>query len=238
MKAPTLSIIPVQYGTEQKVQIGDGPAKIVSSGTGWVVKSRPGNVGLVDWEGMSPVAQEVPILIDGFAADRSVEFEVNALRSLAGIGRRDFDGLAPTAVRIRGPINFPGKTWVITDIEEGDVLRLPRSNNRPGQITRFPATLKLLEFIRPDQIRLRRRRQPPRRAPRTYTVVQGDTLARIAQKVYGTQGMWKEIGRIQKPKIMSPRKKLKPGLKLKMPNLAGTGSFEGIKGLGAKGSFE
>lgn len=211
-----VSISPVQYGTETRVSIGDGPAKIVSSGTGWVQKARPGNISVTSWEGMPLVAQEVPILIDRFDEQESVEMEVFALRNMAGIGRTNFDGLAPTAVRIRGPIHFSRKNWVITDIDEGEVIRLPKS--RGGDITRYPATLKLLEFITPDQIRLQRRRQQQTKTiPLFYIAQKGDTLVKIAQKVYGDKSKWKMIGKAQKRPIMNPRRELKPGTKIKCP---------------------
>lgn len=213
----TLRILPAQYGTELRVKMGDGPAKLIGP-VGWTAKHRQGQVGLASWNGMEPVQQEVPILIDRFGERRGVEFEVDHLRQIAGVGRKNFDGWAPTAVRVRGPIHFPGKRWVITEIDETEVIRLPR--NLGGNITRYQATLKLMEYIHPDQIRLRRRRTG-RRVPFFYTVRQGDTLARIAQRVYRDRSKWRRIGNAQSPKIRDPRKRLRAGRKLRIPDLDG-----------------
>lgn len=227
--------MPVQYGTELKVQLGDGAAKLTSP-TGWSSKGRPGEVGLASWSGMDPLTQEIPILLDRFAERQHVESELTHLRGIAGIGRGDFDGLAPTAVRITGPIHFREKLWVITDIEETEVLRLPWTLG--GNVTRYQATLKLMEYISPDQIRLRRRKQKRKRFPVFYVVRKGDTLARIAQKVYDDKSKWNLIGDAQSPKIRDPRKKLKPGRKLRIPGInAGFGAVS-TKAMGAKGSFE
>jgi nucleoid-associated protein YgaU len=125
---------------------------------------------------------------------------------------------------------------VITDVEEGEVLRLPRSLG--GNISRYQATLKVMEFINPDQIRLKRRKRARKRFPVFYVVRKGDTLLKIAHKVYGDKSKWKKIGEAQTPKIRDPRKQLKPGRKLRIPGMtAGLGNMP-TGALGAKGSFE
>ncbi len=217
-----ITIYPVQHGTSLRVPLGDGPAKLVTAGTGWAVKARASNVGLVDWQGIEPLAQEIPIMFDRFDQDQSVESEIQALLSMAGIGRRDFDGVAPSAVRVRGPIRFADRRWVISGIDEDDgMLRLPRSLG--GSICRWPATLKLIEWIDPDQIRMRRHRRGSggRKGPVFYEVRKGDTLAKIAKKWLGDASKWQEIGRIQKPPLRDPRKELKVGAKIRLPGYSG-----------------
>lgn len=213
-----LRILPVQYGVGLRVLMGDGPAKLTGP-VGWSSRARQGQVGLATWDGMAPIQQEIPIMLDRFTEQRSVEFQLNALRIMAGVGRRAFNGEAPTAVKFRGPIHFPEKRWVILEIEETDVLRLPQS--RGGNITRYQATLKVMEYINPDQIRLKRKRQP-KRVPFFYVVRKGDTLARIAQRLYGDRSKWKRIGNAQSPKIRDPRKVLRAGRRLRIPGLDGT----------------
>jgi nucleoid-associated protein YgaU len=50
--------------------------------------------------------------------------------------------------------------------------------------------------------RRRRRRRPARREP--YTVVAGDSLSKIAKKLYGDAGKWKQIFEANKDTIKNP----------------------------------
>lgn len=52
--------------------------------------------------------------------------------------------------------------------------------------------------------------------PATHTVVKGDTLTKISQKYYGTQGRWREIYNYNRDRLSTPTA-LKPGDKLKLP---------------------
>jgi nucleoid-associated protein YgaU len=51
---------------------------------------------------------------------------------------------------------------------------------------------------------------------RTYTVVAGDTLVRISQKVYDTQGRWMDIYQANRDTLDSPNA-LRPGQVLRIP---------------------
>ena len=51
---------------------------------------------------------------------------------------------------------------------------------------------------------------------RTYTVVAGDSLSKIAKKIYGDGGRWKEIFEANKDKIKNPDL-IHPGQVLKIP---------------------
>ncbi len=44
----------------------------------------------------------------------------------------------------------------------------------------------------------------PRPAPRTYTVVDGDTLSKIAKQYYGKAGEWRRIYEANKDTIKNP----------------------------------
>lgn len=208
-------IRPVQFGTSVDVMLGEGPPRIVTSDTGWVTVARPAQAGIVEWEGFEPVAQEVPIRIDGLKEDRSREAEVSLLRTIAGIGLRDPDGYSPSAVRINGPINFPQKRWIIAGIDEADIVR----SSRDGHIRRYDATLQLIEYINPDQIRWRRRKKT-RRSPAFYEVKEGDTLASIAQFLWGDKSKWRQLGNAQKPPLRDARRKLEAGTRLRVPGFS------------------
>lgn len=51
---------------------------------------------------------------------------------------------------------------------------------------------------------------------RTYTVVGGDSLSKIARKIYGDAGRWKEIFEANKDTIKNPDL-IHPGQVLKLP---------------------
>jgi nucleoid-associated protein YgaU len=51
---------------------------------------------------------------------------------------------------------------------------------------------------------------------RTYTVVAGDSLSKIAKKVYGNPNRWKEIWEANKDKVKNPDL-IHPGQELKIP---------------------
>ena len=51
---------------------------------------------------------------------------------------------------------------------------------------------------------------------RTYTVVGGDSLSKIAKKIYGNAGRWKEIWEANKDQIKNPDL-IHPGQILKIP---------------------
>jgi len=51
---------------------------------------------------------------------------------------------------------------------------------------------------------------------RTYTVVSGDSLSKIAKKIYGDGGRWKEIFEANNDKIKNPDL-IHPGQVLKIP---------------------
>ena len=51
---------------------------------------------------------------------------------------------------------------------------------------------------------------------RTYTVVAGDSLSKIAKKIYGDGGRWKEIFEANRDKIKNPDL-IHPGQVLKIP---------------------
>lgn len=64
--------------------------------------------------------------------------------------------------------------------------------------------------------RIRERREAARAEAKTYTVQAGDTLGKIAQKVYGDAGRWKEIFEANKDTIKNPDL-IQVGQELKIP---------------------
>ena len=58
---------------------------------------------------------------------------------------------------------------------------------------------------------------PPAPAPRTYTVVKGDSLSKIAKKFYGDANEWNRIFEANQDIIKDPDK-IRPGQTLKIPD--------------------
>jgi nucleoid-associated protein YgaU len=56
----------------------------------------------------------------------------------------------------------------------------------------------------------------PPAAPRTYTVVAGDSLSKIAKKVYGDANQWKRIFEANRDTVKNPDL-IHPGQVLKIP---------------------
>jgi nucleoid-associated protein YgaU len=59
--------------------------------------------------------------------------------------------------------------------------------------------------------------QPAKPAPKTYTVVAGDSLSKIAKKQLGDANKWKQIFEANRDVIKNPDL-IKPGQVLKLPD--------------------
>jgi nucleoid-associated protein YgaU len=59
--------------------------------------------------------------------------------------------------------------------------------------------------------------QPSSQPPRTYTVVAGDSLSKIAKKFYGDGNLWKRIFEANRDIIKNPDL-IHPGQTLKIPD--------------------
>src|SRR4029079_19059428 len=103
-----------------------------------------------------------------------------------------------------GPIYFEGKSRVLPDNGiELDAESVIREDD--GTLVRQALTLHMLEYIAPDRVRLRKKRNAPKGHPentggtpfpgRTYTTKAGDTLHSIAANLYGDWHEWKAIAK-------------------------------------------
>jgi nucleoid-associated protein YgaU len=203
-------------GEQVRFDMGDGAAQITQGFGGmWETVSRSQKVAMTRFVGGDPVGQDVPIFLDGFRDDRSVQRELNRLLRQSIPDRQG----APTIWRITGPIHFPAKLWILADIEFGDAIRDPKKG-----LVRQQATLKLLEYVPPDQIKIRRRRTiTPRGKKRFYTSRSGDTLRAVARRFYGDGSLAKQLGKLQEKPIRDMGKRLDPGTKIRLPRLLGKG---------------
>lgn len=202
-------------GAQVNLTMGDGPATLTQGFGGmWEQVSRPKKRAITRFTGAEPVGQDVPILLDGFQTRRSVESALHQLLyQLQPIATNWDPNFAPPVWRIEGPIHFPMKRWIVSDIEFGDALRDPDN----WLLIRQEATLKLIEYVRPDELRVKR--LPLKVKPRKAKVgskidVKGETLRQIAVKYYGAAKYARPLGKGQQPPVRDVTKKLHRKIKL------------------------
>lgn len=200
-----------------EMHMGDGPATPTAGVAGWEEVQRIERPAMTSFNGLPAFQQDVPIMLDGFAEGESVEPKLRKLLSLKH------------AVFVaEGPIFESGSRFVFGDEPEyGEMIR-----RTDGTLVRVRLTLKLMKFVRPDlaghEPRKHHKGKSERErtgapvktgetpAPRlSFTTGAGDTLAKIAIKVFGEQARWKEIGKLNG--ISDPYRKLPAGKVLKLP---------------------
>jgi hypothetical protein len=172
--------------------LGDGIPKLLAD-SGWQVVARPRRVGFTDWQGNSPRAQVIPILLDGYETETSVERQISVLQAWMRVPLGTTG--EPHQVRVSGPVLLTNLTWVITSIEPGDEIK----RLSDGARVRAAMDVTLTEYISPD-VTVRRRpthaaraRHSSTHSNRTYTVRSGDTLSSIAAHQLGDASRWREI---------------------------------------------
>lgn len=187
------------------VSMGGGPATPVSGFAGWETIERVEGKALTDRGGVEPFGQEVPVFLDGYAKGNSVQRQLDELMKLGGEDGEPF--------RAFGPIHRPGIRYVFGgEPEFGDAIR-----DDDGTLLRQELTLKLLEYVPPDQLRRRKRRiglSGNEAVGGTYTTKKGDTLAKIAARLLNDWKRWREIG--NKNDIHDPHRVLPAGRRLKI----------------------
>jgi LysM repeat protein len=212
-----------------EVPVGNLGAQLVGGLGGYQEIERQDDVSLTDWSGQEALKQDISVLLDGYAKGDSVERELNTILKL---GRDPNGERVPPVFKVFGPVYYEGKSWVLPadgiDLSGGEIETIRRSGN--GELLRQEVILHLLEFIPPEQIRLRskkksktpqhQRGEPARTGGtafpgKSYTVREGETLISIAAKLYGTWEAWKAIGDLNG--IADPHRKLPAGKVLKLP---------------------
>lgn len=209
--------------------MGDGPAIVTEGYGGWITTPRPRDIGFTEWEGRSPMAIEIPFMIDRYMEayipheyepGEITEAEIRNLEFLCGVGGRsrpdvcqvDGNGAIPHDNRVAPGIH----RWVIESLSwDRDMeIRSPTSSNR----LRAGGTLTIRQYLEIND--LLRRIHPDDRAKqyKMYKVKKGDTLKKIAAKksIYGDATKWKVIAWANF--IRDPRK-LHVGQRLRIPPL-------------------
>jgi len=221
-----IHIIAKDPDIDLKIPMGDGPAIITGGLGGWQTIDRQDDIAATDWVGQGPLTQDVPLLLDGYAEGDSVERAMNTVFKLGRDARGNEN--VPPVFTIDGPIYFSDSHWVLPD---GSIDLDPASVIRrdDGELLRQAFTLHLLEYVKPDQVKLRGKKKTPKHQRgepgktggtafpgKSYTVSKGgQSLHEIAAILYGDPGEWKAIGRAND--IADPNRKLPAGKVLKLP---------------------
>lgn len=178
--------------------LGDAPPAVTDGYGGWQEVSRPNDVGISDWTGVSNYKMDVSVVIDSEHVARLDPAGVLAdLLLLARTPKED----EPPVIRVYGLAiqeDLNGDRWVIADLAMGPVLRA-----EDGTLRRQQVTLNLMEWVQPDDIERRRRKRHPGGKSKRYTVKRGDTLMTIAHHFYGDWHKWRRIA--DRNDIKNPR---------------------------------
>jgi hypothetical protein len=187
---------------------------------GWQMVARPRRQALTAWMGHEPFSMDLPLLLDGFVNNFSVEARCSALERMA---RPPKEGDEPPLVKVIGPVPHADLTWVINSIRWGDALR-----SSTGPRVRQFVTLSLVKYIADDRVQLtsaaaraRAKAVPsstaggkPVNPTAPYVVKAGDTLSSIAASILGDYNKWRDIAKLND--IRDP-KSIRVGQKLRMP---------------------
>jgi hypothetical protein len=204
-----------------EVPVGNSGAQLVGGLGGYQEIERQDDVSLTDWTGQEALKQDISLLLDGWAKGDSVERELNTILKL---GRDPNGERVPPVFKFFGPVYFEGKSWVLPDggidLTSGEIETIRRHGD--GELLRQEVILHLLEFIPPEQLRLRNKKKAQQRAGisqniavgGTYTTKGGETVSEIAARLLNDWQRWKEIG--PKNGINDPNRKLPAGRVLKL----------------------
>lgn len=201
-----------------EVPVGNFGARLVGGLGGYEEIERQDDVSITDWNGQEALRQDISILLDGWAKGDSIERELNTILKL---GRDPNGERVPPVFKVFGPVYYPGKSWVLPpdgiDLSGGEISPIRRRGD--GELLRQEVILHLLEFNKPDEVKLRGRKRSQIGVSRgiavggTVTTKKGDTLHELAAKLFGDAGEWKRLG---DNGIADPNRKLSAGIVLRI----------------------
>lgn len=177
---------------------GEGVVKIASGFGGWELVPRPRRQAATLWTGIEPLRMQIPIVLDGFRDNDSVE---PMIAKLEAMGRPPARGAEPPLVSVSGPaIPHDDLDWVIENLEQGTGV-LSRSGR---ERVRQEMTVSLLRYVADDRLSVRSAQERAlanavatgnlysdnQRSVGLHTVSEGETLASIAATEFGSAGAW------------------------------------------------
>ena len=204
------------------IPMGSQPSKPVAGLGGWEEVELQDDIAVSDWSGQPLLREDVVLLLDAYPHG-SVQREWNTVKKLG----RDPNGeeTVPPVFRMYGPgLDYSGKAFVLPadgiEILEGDLEPIKRQSD--GDWQRIEFVLHLMEFRRPDTIKVRRERKKKHRErtgvgqakalPRGHRTKPGDTLAKVAARELGNWQRWPELSKTSG--IEDPNRPLPGGVDL------------------------
>lgn len=178
-------------GYNVRALMGEEAATVTAGYGGWVVTNRPRRVGISVWEGRSPYSMTLPLRLDGWKLDDSVDGDIAILERMA-LPFGEYKTPPPVSVSRPAPHNQ--LDWVINNLEWGaNIIR------KDGVRLRQDVTITLMEYVIDDILQFAgaaaaaRENARQQSESKLYVVKRGDTLISIAVKQLGSASRWTEI---------------------------------------------
>lgn len=194
-------------------RLGEDSPELSGGVGGWEAVNRPGRRPLTVWRGVTePLKIDIPLLLDDFAADGSVESPCRVLERMGGLDRNDPE---PPTLVVEGALphdesRAKSNRWVIDSLEWGDSLR--RSSD--GHRTRQAVKVTLMLFVEADK--LTGLKKAPKRGGRFVRARAGDTFEKIAKRELGSGRLGTKLARLNGKR--SADTKIKTGTQVKLPS--------------------
>ncbi|EHN09427.1 hypothetical protein PAI11_37610 [Patulibacter medicamentivorans] len=162
-------------------------AETAASGA-WEDVRRPRLPPLTNWVGPQPLQVELPLLIDGWLEQRSIDEELRTLRYLGMPIEVPGAPSRPPWLRVIGvmpAIPVPtAQRWVV------DNLQIQEGKERiAGRCARATATVTLKPY-RPSDLRTQLSRSETAKKKHSKPWTKGDTLAKFTRRHLGTCDAW------------------------------------------------
>lgn len=182
---------------------------------GWTGIARPKRRDMTDWKGQALKQMTLPLMLDGWAKQQSVEGDITRFYTLI-----EGNGTTPAPViSVAGPIPLTHLKWGVNGITWGNYAIRPGDGAKVRQML----TVTLLEYVSPDvTIATAKTSSPAQQAAakatsgsaHTYTVRQNDTLTSIAASQLHDYSRWTEIASLNG--LRDP-KSIRVGQTLRLP---------------------
>lgn len=188
------------------ILLGPEGFKRTGGAGGWDTTDRPRAVGMTLWKGVPPLEGTLQILLDG-----QQQFTVEGILADIWDVARGTERAEPGLLFIDGIPALPADRWVITNIDEGDLMRR-NDMHRVRQMV----VLTLTEYVPPEYDTLRRGALSKARDKTVrYKVKQHDTPAKIARN---RRCKWTDLKKVNaKGVITKANQHLKAGMTINVP---------------------